>query len=228
MIKRQISNKYIPGVRIMFVNLAGLTLVFLILLGLNIYKKYQQELVLINYLNHPTVVTLANGREIQVKSRTAKLISMSEGRHILKIKIEGDEPYKKTIHISNTPLQRFKGKNVFVLNIDQSAVLLWEEIIYADDPLRINLKPRSRLFSRKEFFVFRDIDYLFETPPESVNLRSGKNHKGILYVRRAGLSALSRQEAVDLRRRLIKILRDKKTDLDYRNCLLGQKQSNCN
>jgi len=127
----------------------------------------------VNGLEYPYTV-LINGKSYNLLPRSEIGVRIKEGT----VKIEvpdkkiGIEP--EQVQIKTEFLSRPFSQKVFVLNPDRTAIILWQEMLYAVDadiskPVNI---PES-IYINKHFYEFDKIDYAFEEFPHQIKLPSG-------------------------------------------------------
>lgn len=144
--------------------------------AVNFYLALNQPLYLTNYLTKPVKLTFRDNRRFQLAPGSLVKSRIDEGRHRVKIEIEGGPAYYRELTVDNTLFQRFSRGNIFVLNIKGAALMLWGEVTYSKkevpgDSSRSNFK----LFAGHEYYTFRNISFPFRTPPDSIYFKRGRS-----------------------------------------------------
>ncbi|MCF6175130.1 MAG: tetratricopeptide repeat protein [Victivallaceae bacterium] len=153
---------------------AAVIIVCLILFKFNSYLKNNQNLIIANGLPVMVKVKPARGSSATVLGNNFRRIHVPEGELPIEITVGEQKPKTVTINIQNTLFQRFLGDNAFILNVDGAAVVLWEETEYQVNPIENKEYPYF-FYVGRAFIELRDVDYIFESFPEKINLDSERS-----------------------------------------------------
>jgi len=140
-------------------------------LGVAVYRGQSRSVYLVNGWTKPYTVTV-NGESHQLHPGQAKKIDIAEGEVILHcpgLGTIGEVPRAVTIE---TPFfSRPFNRPIFVLNPDECALLIREEIIFSNDLLPPDQPPKYGAL--KVLHEFEDVDYEFEEFPASIQAKAG-------------------------------------------------------
>lgn len=157
-----------------YVRWIGPAVVFGILLlyfGIALYKGLYVPIQLINGTRYDYSITL-NGNPIRLQASSRQLIHIRDGAAQIE---SGDDilaikPFNVSIHTSffSRPFVAQK----YVINPDQSAILIQEQAEYSEHP-DPNAPPLPyQIYFGKTFYDFHDVDYFFKKFPDEVSLKS--------------------------------------------------------
>ena len=155
------------------VYLAGILLAGLIV---NQYLAWNQDLYIVNGFAEELTVSIDGGDPITIRPQQHARTDISEGGHTAVASRSGAEDRTIEFTVSNTIYYRLFGKSAFVLNPGPAGVLAVQDVKYSDAPQhRDNPEPSPYvLHFGQELLTIRDLDYVFETPPEKIETKSDK------------------------------------------------------
>lgn len=183
--------------------LAGILLLGLIV---NQYLAWNQELHIVNGYASPLTVSIDEGESVTIGARGHTMVSIGEGDHAAVVSRQGAEDHTVEFTVKNTIYYRVFGDSAFVLNPGGCAVLVLEDVTYSSSsmptvpPSRLpkpllehedverapstgtpTSPPQApnpyKMYFGKEFFIFREIDYAFKTPPNKIEVEGASGTK---------------------------------------------------
>ncbi|MFT3838322.1 MAG: hypothetical protein QM723_15165 [Myxococcaceae bacterium] len=144
----------------------AVTVIALVLIGSVVASQFQRV-----YLMNPSatrariavgtrVMTLEPGAEAQ--------LTMAEGQYPVSVQLDNGYSYKTQIEISNGPLERLDGKNVFLYSVLGGGVFETHDVIYG--PPGTNQPPEPTIFIGHDFIALHHVDDVFTDPPQSLSV----------------------------------------------------------
>ena len=190
-----------PPTRLIATAASILVLIGLGFLVLNLVLARTQTLHIINVLPASATVELAGRDPIEAAPNAHLTIRIAEGDYSAVVTLPGGVPRSTAFSISNSLKQRFRRKNVFILNVGGAAAFLWEKARYGPSS-NPNERFPYELHVNRDFLAFRDIDYAFEPFPNTIQSESSgslwRTHVEILRIRPDQLMSLMNQEGLDV------------------------------
>ena len=151
---------------------AAAVAVLVLLIFVDRHLARNQTLHIVNRLPVAVEVSIDGEDLIGMGPGERRQLTLGEGHHQAVIKGPAGEPEAVDFRISNSILQRWGRKSVFVLNPGGAAMFVWDELYYATPEYA--REGESRLQFGEPFIVFRDIDYAFKEAPDELDLDSEK------------------------------------------------------
>ncbi len=136
------------------------------------YLSANQTLHVVNGLNQPFKVSVADGEAISVAPSSRRNMKIAEGQHTAKVRFADGKVLEIDFVVENSLFQRFCSDSVFVLNPRGAASLLREQVVFTT--YGGNDKPGSELRFGEQFMTFRDIYYAFKPAPQSISTESSR------------------------------------------------------
>ncbi|UCC21618.1 MAG: hypothetical protein JSW23_07310 [Planctomycetota bacterium] len=182
--RKSFSAKIAP-----YVGPAVLLAVILGYIAICFAKGFSTAVYFANGLSKPYNITV-RGNSYLLKPKTAKKIKVGEGT--LEVEIAGDWPeIAKQKHGINTNFfARPFADKIFVINPDETALLLWEETYYSVNTQNAPAG-EAEILCGESFYVFDDIDYVFKAFPSTIKTSSERPEprRRISFVKEIGLVA---------------------------------------
>ena len=138
--------------------------------------RLSQPLYLSNPLPVPVEVVV-DGETRQVPPQGFERLYVAEGQYDVEIRLPS-ETLELSIDVENSIMERFSRDNAFVVSVLGAEFLAVEELYYSDRPT--NPDPDVKVVAGESFYAFRDIDFAFEDPPETIESK-GPATRVVLY-----------------------------------------------
>lgn len=174
-----ITGPVAQGVRPMWILAALGGIAALVLLGFGSvfwYASRHQHMDVVNGFGVPVAVSVPGVGRIVVPKRDRVRLTLPEGARIVGVRVGKAAAEKVKIDIQSGFWATLKGRDAFVLNPGRGAVLYWETATYSEDPGPGD-KGDFRLYSGKPFLTVRNVDYIFESFPKTVEI--DENEKAV-------------------------------------------------
>jgi tetratricopeptide (TPR) repeat protein len=135
----------------------------------NHYLATHHTLHVVNGFARPMEVQLDGQPPITVAPRESQTVAISEGSHVAAVTADGRPVHRDQFAIESNFMSRFLDSPVFILNAGAGAAILWEQAIYAKNPM----PGSARVHIGTPFVDFGDIDYLFVPFPPQIKTERG-------------------------------------------------------
>lgn len=132
------------------------------MVGLNEYYRRHRTLHILNGFAQPMTVALDDGREVPVGAHLR--LPISEGRHTLKFR--GPLEKQAVVELQSSFWSRWTSRPAWVFNLEQISAASKTVIAYAARPQ----PSTSEWLDDQELSFVPHVDYLFETPPETIQI----------------------------------------------------------
>lgn len=136
-----------------------------------------RKVYLVNGLDKPYHVVI-NGKQIHLEPMTQTVVRLPEGH--IEMDISEINPEEKIIdfNIKTNFLTRPLSHPLFIINPDKVAVLFWTETIYTTkDDSSGDYEPPYNYYTGQYFYELKDVYYLFEEFPETIQMRANSEIK---------------------------------------------------
>ena len=161
---------------------AGGVVILLVIVGVIVadyYLKTHQTLYIVNQFSGQAALSIAGEGEFSVPGQSVEEITVPEGDFTVFIEMEHGVSESVDVTIKNSMAQRVAGDTAFILNVGGSAVLIWEQMKYSENPDPDDPDAYYyRLHHDSRFLTLRKIDYFFnEEFPDEVSIDEGSSAK---------------------------------------------------
>ncbi|MCZ6699649.1 MAG: hypothetical protein O7D94_12015, partial [Planctomycetota bacterium] len=129
------------------------------------------EVILINGLDREYRVSL-NGIDHILRPAARTRITVPKGELTVRVLTPNLPIPEQSCRIQTPFFTRWFSDHTFILNPDRTALLLWQEVQYAERP-QDAAESTAELHVGKLLSDFTGVDYLFEEFPDSIRLESG-------------------------------------------------------
>ena len=136
--------------------------------GLDRYFAQNREVFVVNGMMEPLLVKLDGGAPVQVPPQRQMKVSASEGEHTIAVVEPATLAHEERITIPSNFWGRWRGREVNIVDPAHSAVVAWEESVYAAD--RKDQKGNFQLHVAEPLTTLSDIDYKFEAFPPKIQV----------------------------------------------------------
>jgi|GEM_PF-3951769 len=155
-----------------------------------------REVWVVNGLDRAYEVNIAS-QPINIPPNSSRKVKTGEGDLLVRVNNDSDLPtQEKTFSIQTSLLSRLFTHETFVINMDQAAILVWQNVTYAVNP-DPNDTGEVELHVGEPYYKFTGVDFEFEELPDEVELPSQSSSTN-----KQGLTIL---EAIDLQSRILTV-----------------------
>jgi tetratricopeptide (TPR) repeat protein len=137
------------------------------------YFRTHRTLYLVNHFPIQAEVSIPGMEPVTVPSYNVQDITIAAGKYPVSIKVGNFISEKVDIDITYDFFKRLASdKDVFILNVGGSAVLVWNLTYYSLNPAPSVPTP-YRLYPNAKFLTLEEIDYAFKEFPETIKIKEG-------------------------------------------------------
>lgn len=155
------------------------------LVSLDRYFAANRELYVVNGMPEPLKIRLDGGEVVQVRPTGQLKLAANEGHHTISVIEPAVLARDQEFTIDSSITGRWGSGQVNIADPTQSAILLWEEAVYAEFPGGPGGDEKPHV--AEPFLTLDSIDYKFEEFPREVRVE-GHNNK--VTKRRVGLEKI--------------------------------------
>jgi len=142
--------------------------VLVAVIGLDRYFAHNREVFVVNGVSKPLKVRLDSGNEVEVGPFGQRKLAASEGRHTISVIEPAALAREEAITIPSGVIGRWGGGQVNIADPTRSAIVVWEESVYAEDAR--DQSADFKVHVGEPFSTFDHIDYKFEQFPHTVRV----------------------------------------------------------
>lgn len=139
----------------------------------NMYLKNHQELVLVNGFQTLATVTIPGLDPVTVAPQSHQTVDLPEGIYQVETSVKDGGTETVELNLKRRMLARMFANDVFLLNVNGGAVLIWEQATYSENP-DLNTNDPYLFYVNHRFLHLRSIDYPFSQFPLSIAINAGE------------------------------------------------------
>jgi tetratricopeptide (TPR) repeat protein len=142
------------------------------LIGFDRYFAKHREIFLVNGLSAPLKVQVDDGEPIEIPPAAQRSLVAAEGPHQISVIEPKALAHVDEFTVAGSIPGRWGGGQVHILDPARSAIVVWEESVYARHPA--DQTSDFQLHVGKPLSVFEHIDYKFEEFPHSIRVKGDR------------------------------------------------------